>query len=62
MREEKKWSKVVEEFKNSGKSQRKYSEEKGIKRSSLRYWIERLEELEIGEEVVFAEITVGEIC
>ena len=36
---------TVEKFKESGKSQRKWCAEQGIKRSTLRYWLERLDEL-----------------
>ncbi len=58
-----KWEEIISEFKFSGQSQRIFSAEKGIKRSSLRYWLERLDELSDGEEVIFAEIDVtgGEV-
>ena len=59
MREAEKWAVLVQEFKESGKSQRIFSAEKGIKRSTLRYWLERLDELSDGEEVIFAEIDVA---
>jgi len=49
----------VEEFKASGKSQRKWCEEQGIKRSTLRYWLERLDELSEGNEIRFAELVTG---
>ncbi len=54
-----KWAEMVQKFKGSGKSQRVWSAERGIKRSSLRYWLERLDELADGNEVLFAEITIG---
>lgn len=60
MNEAKKWSAKAEEYRNSGKSQRVWCLEQGIKRSSLRYWLERLEELEIGYEIEFAELVAGE--
>lgn len=50
---------AVEKFKSSGKSQRKWCEEQGIKRSTLRYWLERLDELAEGEEIRFAELVTG---
>ena len=50
---------TVEKFKGSGKSQRKWCAEQGIKRSTLRYWLERLDELSDGQEVAFAEIVTG---
>ena len=54
-----KWEKIIIEFKASGKSQRVWCAEQGLKRSSLRYWLERLDELSDGEEVIFAEIDVA---
>lgn len=50
---------AVEDFKQSGKSQRKWCAEQGIKRSTLRYWLERLDELSDGQEITFAEIVTG---
>ena len=54
-----KWEEIIIEFKASGKSQRVWCSEQGLKRSSLRYWMERLDELSDGEEVIFAEIDVA---
>ena len=58
-----KWEEIIRQFRKSGKSQRIFSAEKGIKRSSLRYWLERLDELSDGEVVNFVEISVtgGEV-
>lgn len=53
------WVKEIENFKSSGKSQRVWCKEQGIKRSTLRYWIERTEELSYGKEVRFARIVTG---
>lgn len=50
---------IVEEFKKSGKSQREWCREAGIKRSTLRYWLERSEELAEGKEIRFARIVEG---
>lgn len=50
---------TVEKFKQSGKSQRKWCEEQGIKRSTLRYWLERIDELADGKEIRFAELVTG---
>ena len=44
MSEDEKWAVMVQEFKESRKSQRVWSSEKGIKRSTLRYWLERIEQ------------------
>lgn len=51
--------KMVKEFKKSGKSQREWCQEAGIKRSTLRYWLERSEELAEGKEIRFARIVEG---
>ncbi len=59
MNETEKWAARIKEFRASGKSQRVWSKENGIKRSTLRYWIERTDELSEGEEVKFAEIEIG---
>lgn len=59
MTETEKWADRVKEFKRSGKSQRVWSAEQGIKRSTLRYWLERTEELSEGSEVRFAELVIG---
>ena len=54
-----KWTSLVQKVRASGKSQRVGCAEQGIKRSSLRYWLERLDEISEGEEVIFAEIEIG---
>ena len=54
-----KWEEIIIEFKASGKSQRVWCSEQGLKRSSLRYWLEHLDELSGGEEVIFAEISLA---
>lgn len=59
MNETEKWAAKVKEFQTSGKSQRVWSKEKGINRSTLRYRLERTDELSDGDEVIFAEIRVG---
>ena len=48
MSEMEKWAARVKEFRASGKSQRVWSSENGVNRSTLRYWIERLDELSDG--------------
>ncbi len=50
---------AVEDFKSSGKSQRVWCKENGIKRSTLRYWLKRLDELSEGKEIRFAELVTG---
>lgn len=61
MSEAEKWAIIVQEFNESGKSQRIFSADKGIKRSSLRYWLERTEQPKIGDEIKFAEIITGDV-
>ena len=53
------WVKEIENFKRSGKSQRVLCAEKGVKRSTLRYWLNRYEDLLIGKEIIFAEVVTG---
>ena len=48
------WKKEIEDFKRSEKSQRVWCAEKGIKRSTLRYWLDRYEDMLIGKEITFA--------
>ena len=56
---EEKWINLIEDFKTSGKSQRVWCREQGIKRSTLRYWLSRTGELSEGKEVGFARVLVG---
>lgn len=53
------WRKMIEKFKASGKSQRVWCREHGIKRSTLRYWLERTDELSEGREVRFTRVVTG---
>lgn len=59
MNEAEKWAAKVKEFRDSGQSQRVWSKGNGINRSTLRYWLERTDELSDGGEVTFAEIRAG---
>ena len=59
MSEKEKRMASVQEFKASGKSQRVWCTEKGIKRGTLRYWIERTEILSIGSKIKFAELMIA---
>ena len=59
MSEEEKWNRLIESFKHSGKSQRVWCREQSIKRSTLRYWLERTDELSEGKEVRFARVVIG---
>lgn len=53
---------LVDDFLNSSKSQRAYCNEKDIKRSTLRYWLKRSEEIADGTVVVFRQIVLGGEC
>lgn len=50
------WAVKVKEFHESGQSQREWCRMNGEKRGTLRYWLERLDELSDGRDVVFAEV------
>lgn len=54
-----KGKKIAEEFRRSGKSQRVWCKENGIKRGTLRYWLERNEELSEGKEIRFSKLVLG---
>ena len=56
---EEKWKNLIEEFKIVGKSRRVWCRENGIKRSTLRYWLEHTDDLSEGKEVRFARVLVG---
>ena len=56
---EEKWINLIEDFKAAGKSQRVWCRERGIKRSTLRYWFSRTDELAEGKEIRFARLVTG---
>ena len=56
---EEKWQNLIEDFKASGKSQRVWCREQGIKRSTLRYWLRRTDKLAEGKEIRFARLVTG---
>ena len=53
------WKKIVEKFKQSGLSQRKWCAIHDVNRNRLQYWILRVQYLELGTEVKFAELVTG---
>ena len=55
----KEWVEKVRKYKQSGQSQRVWSRENGGKRSTLRYWIERVDEIAVGKEISFAELVIS---
>ena len=50
---------LVRKFTESKLNGRKFCRENGIKRSTLRYRIERADELAYGKEVYFSELVLG---
>lgn len=62
MRDAEKWAEKAQEYKESGESQRIWSAKNGVNRSTLRYWLDRIEQLETGSEIRFSEIMVGDVC
>lgn len=50
---------IQPEFKESGLSQRKWCAIHDEDRNRLQYWILRFQYLELGSEIMFAEINVG---
>lgn len=50
---------LVRKFTDSNLIGRKFCRENGIKRSTLRYWIERAYELAYGKDVNFSELVLG---
>lgn len=50
---------LVKKFTDSKLSGRKFCRDYGIKRSTLRYWIERADELAYGKDVYFSELVLG---
>ena len=50
---------IIKEYKESGLSQRKWCAIHDEDRNRLQYWILRFQYLELGSEIMFAEINVG---
>lgn len=57
--DENKGKELVKIFRERGVSQRKFCNEYDIKRSTLRYWLDRVKDYELGRKVHFCEIVVG---
>ena len=53
------WKKIINEFKNSGLSQRQWCRIHGEDRNRLQYWILRFRYLEMGTDIAFAEVVAG---
>ena len=53
------WKKIINQFRESGLSQRKWCAIHGEDRNRLQYWISRFQYLELGTDVVFAEVVTG---
>ena len=50
---------LVKEYLESGLGQREFCRRHDINRSTLRYWIDRIKDHELGKEVRFCEVVVG---
>ena len=50
------WGKLIEEFKESGLSQRKWCKLHGEDRNRLQYWLLRFDYLSMGNDIEFAEL------
>ena len=50
---------LVRKFTDSNLSGRKFCRAYDIKRSTLRYWIERADDLTYGKDVYFSELVLG---
>lgn len=50
---------LVKEYQDSGLGQRGFCRKTGIKRSTLRYWLDRVKDYQVGDEVHFCELVVG---
>ena len=53
------WKKIINQFRESGLSQRKWCAIHGEDRNRLQYWLLRFEYLSLGTNVTFAEIVSG---
>ena len=56
------WGKLIEEFKESGLSQRKWCKLHGEDRNRLQYWLLRFDYLSMGDDIEFAELVMGGDC
>lgn len=56
------WRELIDKFKESGLSQRKWCKIHGEDRNRLQYWLLRFEYLSLGTDVSFAQIVPGGEC
>lgn len=49
---------LVKEYQESGLSQREFCRKVGVKRSTLRYWLDRVKDYQVGDEIHFCELVV----
>lgn len=56
------WRELIDKFKESGLSQRKWCKIHGEDRNRLQYWLLRFEYLSLGTNVSFAQIVPGGEC
>ena len=50
---------LVKEYRDSELGQREFCRKTGVKRSTLRYWLDRVKDYQVGDEVSFCELVVG---
>ena len=53
------WEILINEFKASGLSQRKWCKVHNEDRNSLQYWLLRFDYLSMGSDIEFAELVTG---
>lgn len=53
------WKEIINQFRESGLSQRKWCAIHGEDRNRLQYWILRFQYLELGTDIMFAEVITG---
>jgi len=56
------WRELIDKFKESGLSQRKWCKIHGEDRKRLQYWLLRFEYPSLGTDVSFAQIVPGGEC
>ena len=53
------WKEIINQFRESGLSQRKWCAIHGEDRNRLQYWILGFQYLELGTDIMFAEVIMG---
>ena len=53
------WKILINKFRDSGLSQRQWCKIYGEDRNRLQYWVLRLQYLDMGTDIAFAEVVTG---